>query len=119
MLDMARQRILPAVLSYEKHLSEIALQKKALLPDIDCLPETQLLKKLSKLSGAFYPAIEKLEQLLENGKGLKNLLQEANHYKDVILPCMGQLRSLADQMELLVEQSYWPFPNYGQLLFSV
>lgn len=119
MVDMARRQILPAVLSYQKHLSDVALQKKNLLPDVNCLPEIQLLQKISKLSAAFYPAIEELEQRLETAKEIENLQREAEYYKDAVLPCMQKLRSYADKMELLVGQADWPFPSYGQLLFHI
>jgi glutamine synthetase len=32
---------------------------------------------------------------------------------------MGELRELADELELLVSRKHWPFPTYGDLLFSV
>ena len=35
------------------------------------------------------------------------------------VPVMEQLRSAADSAEVLTDRSVWPFPTYGDLLFSV
>jgi glutamine synthetase len=32
---------------------------------------------------------------------------------------MQLLRSVVDELETLVGKKYWPFPTYGELLFSV
>ena len=39
--------------------------------------------------------------------------------RDTLLPTMETLRSYVDEAEMLTSQSDWPFPSYGQLLFSV
>jgi glutamine synthetase len=31
---------------------------------------------------------------------------------------MAQARSLADQLEAGIDEEYWPFPTYAELLFS-
>ena len=32
---------------------------------------------------------------------------------------MQELRAVADELELNTAESYWPFPTYGDLLFSI
>ena len=32
---------------------------------------------------------------------------------------MNELRAAADRLETLVGEKYWPFPTYGDLVFSV
>ena len=39
--------------------------------------------------------------------------------RDTVLPRMSELRIPCDQAELLTAKSYWPFPTYGDILFSV
>ena len=39
--------------------------------------------------------------------------------RDKILPAMADLRADADALEMLVPKKDWPFPTYGDLLFSV
>ena len=44
---------------------------------------------------------------------------EAVYYRDHVVPAMNELRAVADEMEILVAKKYWPFPTYGDILFSV
>ena len=39
--------------------------------------------------------------------------------RDVILQRMAELRVVCDEAETLTAESYWPFPTYEKLLFSV
>ena len=32
---------------------------------------------------------------------------------------MQELRAYADEMELSTAKKYWPFPTYGEILFSI
>ena len=63
--------------------------------------------------GAIDPA------MVEAAEETKDLLKKAHHYKDAVLTKMSELRELTDEMELLVSRKHWPFPTYGDLLFSV
>ena len=46
-------------------------------------------------------------------------IEVANAYRDVIVPAMDALRAAADSLEVLVAKDLWPFPSYGDILFSV
>ena len=48
-----------------------------------------------------------------------DIIEESAIIRDVILPKMSELRIPCDQAELLTSKSYWPFPTYGDILFSV
>ena len=32
---------------------------------------------------------------------------------------MDRLRKPADELELLVDRRFWPFPTYGELMFEI
>ncbi len=44
---------------------------------------------------------------------------QADYYKEMVLPSMQELRAVADELEGLVAKEFWPYPTYGELLFSV
>ncbi|HPE16967.1 MAG TPA: hypothetical protein PK597_08430 [Oscillospiraceae bacterium] len=46
-------------------------------------------------------------------------LAHATYMRDAVLPAMGELRAVGDELETLVPSDLWPFPTYGDLLFSV
>ena len=43
----------------------------------------------------------------------------ACQYRDSVLPAMRWLRAAADAMETRMPREQWPFPTYGDMLFSV
>ena len=54
---------------------------------------------------------------LLDGKG--EIVAEANAIRDEIIPKMCELRAVCDEAETLTAAKEWPFPTYGDLLFSV
>ena len=46
-------------------------------------------------------------------------LAAARIYRDRVLPAMQSLRTVVDEMELRCGAKYWPYPSYGEILFSV
>lgn len=119
MLEMVRKDIIPAVCSYMKSLSDTALSKKALAPGVSCELEQSLVSQLSSLSEALNKNAKKLEDALLGVKNQDTLLAKGQYYQNVIFPTMQELREVADEIETLVGEEYWPYPTYGQLLYNV
>ena len=119
MLEMAKKQILPSVLSYERRLVEMALNKKRLDEAIDRSVEVDLINKLSALTAKLYDAIDTLEcDTLNCNKG-NNALEIAKFYHNVVCVEMKNLREAADALEGLVGKKHWPFPTYADLLYSI
>ncbi|WMJ85056.1 glutamine synthetase III family protein [Oscillospiraceae bacterium LTW-04] len=119
MLDMARKNILPAVLKYTRKIAEGAVAKKAFLPEVSCKTEEALVTKLSLHTASLINTIDELESLLLKTKDFSNLRECARFHHDSLFAKMQELRAAADALELMVDESEWPFPSYGQLLFSL
>ena len=119
MIGMARKDILPAVLSYIRDLTETAGAKKALSADLLCEPEQTMVAKLSSLAKSLYKKIDGLEQALLGTKNYSDPCESAEYYKSSVLTAMSELREVADELETVTAEKYWPLPTYGDLLFSV
>ncbi|MBU5334857.1 glutamine synthetase III [Intestinibacter bartlettii] len=119
MLEMIKKDIIPAVCNYSKDLTESALAKKNLSPDIDVSLETGLVSKISSLSSCLSKKTADLEKALLDAKDYDDSEKLAKYYHDTILSQMNEVRAIADELETLVGKSYWPFPTYTDLLFSV
>lgn len=119
MLEMVRKDIIPAVTSYIKDLSDTAIAKKAVVADINCELEKSTVSKLAYLSYSLYKKTEKLKEDLLDVKNQDSLKAQGDYYRNVVFLDMQELRAIADEMEGLVGEKYWPYPTYGQLLFSV
>ncbi len=120
MLEMIKKDIIPAVCAYIKDLSEIAVMKKSLSPDINSEVETDLIAKLSQLSACLYKKAEKLQADMVAVSDYEGDAQSlATYYKNTIFVDMQEARADADELETLVGEKYWPYPTYSELLFGV
>ena len=119
MLDMVWKDILPAVSAYSRALADAALAKKALSSEIDCRFETELSAKLSALTAAAVAKTQELEYAVTDVKNITDSLALARYYKDAVFAAMKELRLVVDELEVNTASSYWPYPSYGELLFSV
>ena len=117
MLDMARQDILPAVSAFAKELCDTATAKNAL--GVEAVYETETAARVSKLMTAVLTEVRALEKASDDAEELVDVLTRACAYKDNVLSAMSALRESVDELETLTARKYWPYPNYGDLLFSV
>ena len=119
MVDMAKTEIAPAVDAYTMELAKTIAAKKAVDDTLTCNYESGLVKKLSKLTDRIAIKTEELENALVELHNAESIISEANMIRDVVLVKMGELRLACDEAETATAKKYWPFPTYGDLLFSV
>ena len=119
MLDMASKDILPAVSEYTQILCNTLLSKKSVNASLPCSYEQDMLQRISVLTEQAYADTKRLQEALSTVESKRDVCSKANAYKDEVLPVMQALRASADEMEMLVSADYWPFPNYGELLFGI
>ena len=114
-LDMIRQQILPAAMSYTSHLCQgIENKQRFQLPHS---AEQDLALRLSQSTDRLYQLAEKLENDLQHVPSASDAA--SFYYHDVILATMAQARTEADTLEKLTDRSFWPYPTYSDLLFYV
>ena len=119
MLEMAKKDIMPAVMKYIKFISETVASLKIALPEADRSAEEEILTKMTNSAGTFYKMTGKLESDISAIKEKNVPLQKACYLRDVIIKDMAELRQIADGMEEIMPSEYYPYPNYGDMLFSV
>lgn len=117
MIEMGKKDIFPAVNSYINDLCAAASAKSSM--GASCEAEKELIKKLSASNEAMYFKIGEIEQLLVEVKGITDVEKSARFFADKIIPVMQEMRAYADDMEVNTAKKYWPFPTYGDILFSV
>ena len=119
MLDMVWKDILPAVTAYSKVLTDTALSKKALSDHLDCSFEADLVDRISCLTSAAVVKAKELREAVAEAKNTGSTLDLACVYKDTVFAAMNDLRAVVDELETLTASKYWPYPTYGEILFSV
>ena len=77
------------------------------------------MKKVAALTSKIYKAVGVLEAKVEQAKALEDAEKLAFFYHDEVLVAMDELRSYADELETITPKDLWPFPSYGDILFSV
>lgn len=119
MINMVHKRIAPAITRFTADLASQAAQKKALFSDLACSYETELVTRLSSLTDTISNRTDDLEAAVLGLQDAENIIEESALIRDTVLPRMSELRIPCDKAELLTAKSYWPFPTYGDILFSV
>lgn len=119
MVDMASKDILPAIEEYVYDLSKTAAAKKTVCGSAACGYESNLIIKLSALTDSIAAKISELESALTQLNKAEDIGDEANAIKDSVLARMRELRLACDEAETVTAKKYWPYPTYGDLLFSV
>lgn len=117
MIEMGKKDIFPAVNTYISDLCAAVSAKSSM--GASCEAEKELIKKLSASNEAMYFKIGEIEQLLVEVKGITDVEKAARFFADKIIPVMQEMRAYADDMEVNTAKKYWPFPTYGDILFSV
>ena len=119
MIDMASQDILPAVIEYGGVVAEASAAKKEALPGVATRAEDKLVSQLTDGANAISDGIDALKEAREEAASKEDLTDQAFAYRDLVIPAMEQLRASADEMELVVDKQYWPYPTYNDMLFYV
>ena len=112
MVDMIKRDILPAASAYAGELSRRALGRSG--ASAGCY-ETSAAARICERTDALFAACEKLEADL--GAAPETAAARMTYFHAVIFEDMTAARSLADELETLVERKSWPFPTYSDMLF--
>lgn len=117
MIDMASKQIIPAVVTYSKTLADTVIAVK----DAGADPSVQagILSELSTKLTAMKKALGELEEAEKRAHSIMEAKEKAFYYKDVVKKAMENLRTPADELEMIVDKKIWPMPTYGDLIFEV
>ena len=119
MTDMARTGIVPAAEAYAKDLAKGVSVKKSVYPELACGYETSVVKELSDLSDCIMCKVKALDEALTKLEDASDVIEESEMVRDIVIPAMAELRTPCDKAEQLTSGSYWPYPKYSDILFSV
>ena len=117
MVDMARRQILPAVEAYTAQLASAVAAKQAVVPSSGGC-EIRQIEALSDLTEQISDAVDALASSLAVYRGIEDITEAADLIRDQVLPRMAALRAPCDEAETYMPSDRWPFPTYGDLLFS-
>ena len=117
MLDMADKQIMPAVMRYAKALADTVNMIQTAGGDITV--PSQMLREVTGKLTEMKKAAEVLLEEETKASSMSRGKEQAFYYYEKVMSAMSALRAPADELEKMVDKSYWPFPTYADLLFEV
>jgi glutamine synthetase len=115
-LSIARTMILPAAQRTQLTVAQSVVAAKS--AGMKVKAQEQRLRDLCALIDAFVEAIDDLKAEFEHAEAHDaSPDKHAKTYRDKVVPAMGKLRVLADQLETMVDDAEWPLPKYREILF--
>lgn len=118
MINIASKQIIPAVISYSGKLAESVTQIRNAGAGSAAVP-LRLLKEITALLDETQAALDILIKVDMKAGALDKGRKQAKYYYEKVCPAMAELRKPVDQLEMIMDKSYWPMPSYGDLLFEV
>ncbi|MCR5609989.1 MAG: glutamine synthetase III [Lachnospiraceae bacterium] len=119
MVSMVRKSILSAIDAFASDVASTLASKQAVVPGIKSAYETTLITRLSELIDEIDTNTLKLEEVIAEIKTNDNVVAISETIRDTVLPLMETIRAAVDEAEEKTDKDYWPYPSYGELLFSV
>jgi glutamine synthetase len=113
MVLMANRYIMPAALEYLKQIGQSVAAVRS--GGGSTTQGKKLLGTYTKLVDRFKTEADKLESLIDHSGGSAE--KHAKYMRDKVIPAMGRLRELGDQIEVLTPHEIWPLPTYREMLF--
>ncbi len=113
-LTIASTMILPAGLKYQTELATAISTARAV--GAENATQAAALESLVAANGALAKAIEALDKVA-NHQPHGDVSDHATYMRDSVLPAMLELRRVADKLEAVVSDEYWPLPKYREMLF--
>ena len=117
MIDMVRKDVLPAVSAFTGQLAGSSLAKQSMGADVSY--EAASVKRLSELMSQAAATVAALEDAVLEASGIACCEEKSVFCRDSILARMNELRVYVDEMETMTGAGFWPYPSYGDILFSV
>ena len=119
MIDIASKQIVPSIIKCTLKLAKAINEVKTAVANADISVQVEILTDISANLSEIKAALKKLIEVTEAASDKEEGKEQAEYFRDVVMPAMNALREPADKAEMLVDKEFWPFPSYGDLIFEV
>ena len=114
--ELTMNQILPACIRFQTDLFQnIKASSEAGIPNKTA---QTIAKSVSAHIDEVYAGIEKMKAARSKVHHLNTTRDKAIALCDQVKPLFLEIRSHVDDLELLVEDKYWPLPKYREILFN-
>ena len=118
--DLTANHIIPTAISFQNSLINNVRGIKELFPsEYESMSSTQL-KMIKKISGYINELQTLVHDMIKARKTvnvIENTVEKAFAYNNTVFPYMEKIRSIADKLEMVVDDELWPLPKYREIMF--
>lgn len=119
LIEMMNRQVIPAISEYTDKLCTALLHKRSLGINADESADKEIIARLSAAGAEIYKLTGDLKMAVSSAEKITDMLERATAYHDIVLKLMTDIRKYADSSEAVVSMDVWPYPSYGELLFSI
>lgn len=119
MIDMTGKQFIPSIIRYTTNLADSISKVTSACPAADVSVQNNLLIKTSSLLAAAQKGLGELEKVVSQADAMEEGKEKALFFRKVVFQKMEDLRAPIDELEMIVDKTFWPVPTYGDLLFEV
>ena len=119
--DLVVNHVLPAAKRYQTMLLQNVLAVKQVFSADETASlnemDYSIIRQIEHHSGAILEGVEKMTDARHNANRQPDERSKAIAYHDTVLPLMAEIRTHADELEMIVDDEMWTLPKYRELLF--
>lgn len=120
--DLARNHVIPTVIKYQNVLIQNVMGLKELYPKelFEKLSKTQLdtITTISEHMTIVKDLVELMIEARKKANEIEDIVLKATDYSRNVVAYFDKIRYHVDKLELIVDDSIWPFPKYREMLFT-
>ncbi|OFX90159.1 MAG: glutamine synthetase [Bacteroidetes bacterium GWF2_33_16] len=120
--DLVRNHVLPTVIKYQNVLIQNVLGLKEIYPKdmFETLAKTQIqtITTISEHMTIIKDAVEEMIEERKKANEIRDIINKADVYSKNVALYFDKIRYHVDKLELIVDDSLWPFPKYREMLFT-
>ena len=119
--DLVLNHVLPAAKRYQTMLLQNVLAVKQVFSADETASlnerDYDIIRRIESHSGAILEGVDKMTEARHKANRQPDERSKAVAYHDTILPLMAEIRTHADELEMIVDDEMWTLPKYRELLF--
>lgn len=119
--DITINHVIPTAFSFQHTLIHNVQGLKELFPDeYATLGESQirLIKKISGYVNNLHQLVHEMVEARKAANRIENAPRKAEAYYTTVFPYMEKIRTIADKLEMVIDDKLWPLPKYREMMFS-
>ena len=119
--DLVVNHVLPAAKRYQTMLLQNVLAVKQVFSADETASlnemDYSIIKQIENHSGAILKGVEEMTDARHKANRQPDERSKAIAYHDTVLPLMAEIRTHADELEMIVDDEMWTLPKYRELMF--